>query len=97
MSISAKTREDPVRVAVIGSGSATQVQLPGYLAYSETNVVALCSQTLERAQRTADRFGVRAVYQDYRRMLDDARPNLVSVATPAPRDERSGGEEDDEW
>jgi predicted dehydrogenase len=77
-----ESREDPLRVAVIGTGFGRRVQLPGFLGHSETNVVALCGAQEQKTKDTAAQFGVRAVYTDYEQMLVDVRPDLVSITAP---------------
>ncbi|MBN1285652.1 MAG: Gfo/Idh/MocA family oxidoreductase [Anaerolineae bacterium] len=74
--------DKPLRVAVVGSDMAMRAQVPGFMAYSETNVVTLCSKDKTRAQNAAIQFGVRAVYDNYQQMLDEVRPDLVSIAVP---------------
>jgi hypothetical protein len=72
----------PLRVAVIGTGFGARVQLPGFMSYAETNVVALCGCSEEKTKQVAAQFGVRAVYTDYEQMLVDVQPDIVSVVTP---------------
>lgn len=74
--------DKPLRVAVVGSGMTMRAQVPGFMAYSETNVVALCSQDKTRTQNAAIQFGVRSVYDDYHRMLEEIQPDIVSVTVP---------------
>ncbi len=76
------TRVDPLRVAVIGTGFGSRVQLPGFLGYAETNVVALCGAHEQKTKEVAAQYGVRAVYTDYEQMLIDVQPDLVSITTP---------------
>jgi predicted dehydrogenase len=73
---------DPLRVAVIGTGFGARVQLPGFLAHPQTNVVALCGRSDEKTKDIAARHGVKAVYTDYEQMLVDVRPDIVSITTP---------------
>ncbi len=72
----------PLRVAVIGTGFGARVQLPGFLGFAETNVVALCGASEEKTKKIAAQYGVRAVYTDYEQMLVDVTPDIVSVVTP---------------
>jgi len=73
----------PLRAAVIGTGFGSRVQLPGLLSEPNTLVVALCGRGEARTVRVADQFGVKAVYTDYRQMIEDAEPDLVSIAAPS--------------
>ncbi|NLX10626.1 MAG: Gfo/Idh/MocA family oxidoreductase [Chloroflexi bacterium] len=76
--------QEPLRVALIGTGFGTQVHLPAFLGLAETNVVALCGTDEGPAREIAARYGVRAVYTDYEQMLVDVQPDIVSVAAPPP-------------
>ncbi len=44
-------------------------------------LAAVCDVSLDTAQAAADRYGARAVYSDYSRLLDELRPDIVSIAT----------------
>ncbi len=78
----AESSDNSLRVAVIGTGFGARVQLPGFLSYAETNIVALCGATETKTKQIAAQFGVRAVYTDYEQMLVDVAPDIVSIATP---------------
>ncbi|MBN2303658.1 MAG: Gfo/Idh/MocA family oxidoreductase [Anaerolineae bacterium] len=73
---------DPLRVAVIGTGFGARVQVPGFLGHAETNVVALCGASDAKTKQTAAEYGIRAVYTDYEQMLVDVLPDIVSITTP---------------
>ncbi|MBN1202166.1 MAG: Gfo/Idh/MocA family oxidoreductase [Anaerolineae bacterium] len=73
---------DPLRVALIGTGFGGRVQLPGFLSYAETNVVALCGRSEEKTRHIANQHGVRAVYTDFEQMLVDIKPDLMSITAP---------------
>lgn len=75
-------RVDSLRVAVIGTGFGTRVQVPGFLGHADTNVVALCGASDAKTKQIAAEYGVRAVYTDYEQMLVDVLPDIVSIATP---------------
>ena len=75
-------RKNPLRVAIIGTGFGARVQLPGFLARADTNVVALCGASEEKTKNIAAQYGVRAVYTDFEQMLVDVEPELVSIVTP---------------
>ncbi|MBI5960868.1 MAG: Gfo/Idh/MocA family oxidoreductase [Chloroflexi bacterium] len=77
-----ETRYEPLRVALIGTGFGARVQLPGFLGYSDTLVVALCGAHEQKTKDIAAQYGVKAVYTDYEQMLVDVKPDLVSITTP---------------
>jgi len=72
----------PLRVGVIGTGFGARVHLPLFQRHPGTTVVAVCSAHLSRARAVARRHGIPAAFDDYRRMLAECTPDLVSVCTP---------------
>ncbi len=69
-----------MRHAVIGAGYGGGVHLPTFTGMSGIEVVAVVDGGSGRAERFA-RPGL-AAYSDWRRMLDDLRPDSISVAVP---------------
>ncbi len=69
-----------MRHAVIGAGYGGGVHLPTFTAMPGIEVVAVVDGGSGRAKRFA-RPGL-AAYSDWRRMLDDLRPDSISVAVP---------------
>lgn len=74
----------PYRVAVIGTGMIAQAaHIPAWQALGEdATIVAVADIIEERARKIADHFGISAAYGDWQRMLDEVRPDIVSVCTP---------------
>jgi len=71
-----------MRVAIVGLGSAgTTLHLPALAGLPEAAVVGVTDADPARRETAARRFGVRA-FDDFERLLADARPELVVVATP---------------
>jgi scyllo-inositol 2-dehydrogenase (NAD+) len=71
-----------------GSFSKPYAHFSAYSAIPETEVVAVANRGAERMQRFVDRFGGPAgtafrTYLDYRELLEQERPDLVSVTTPS--------------
>jgi len=73
-----------LRVAVIGYGSWGKVHLEAYRANPLTELVAICGRDLDRVVQTARFYGARP-YTDLSRMLDEEKPDLVSVILPDAR------------
>ncbi|MBI2911140.1 MAG: Gfo/Idh/MocA family oxidoreductase [Chloroflexi bacterium] len=71
-----------IHVGVIGVGFGTSVQIPGFQAHPDTEVVAVCSARPERAQEAAERFGIAQAFSDYRQLLKLADLEAVSIVTP---------------
>jgi virulence factor len=69
-----------VRVAMIGAGSmANTVHYPSLASFNDVEIAAICDLDQERLAATADKYGVRARYSDYRRMVEETAPDAVYV------------------
>ncbi|MBM3263134.1 MAG: Gfo/Idh/MocA family oxidoreductase [candidate division Zixibacteria bacterium] len=84
MSTSAVISAPRYRAVIIGSGSIGSAHAAGYAGAARIDLVACADTVHEQAQQLADRFGVKTVYTDYRRMLDTERPDIVSICTWHP-------------
>jgi len=80
------------RVAFIGTGlpwgeeGATGFGMAyphaeGYVASKRCELVAAADIVESRVRRFSGQFGVEAVYTDYKRMLREVKPDIVSIAT----------------
>jgi predicted dehydrogenase len=75
--------KDPIRIAVIGCGNHSRGALqPGLARLPHFDYVAACDLEEAVAADCARRYGAGAVYTDYRRMLDEVRPEAVLVVGP---------------
>ena len=72
------------KVAIVGTGMVANVgHLPAWLELAPAvEVVGVFNHTLTKAQQTADRHGIPHAYDDCGRMMDELRPDIVSVCTP---------------
>jgi UDP-N-acetylglucosamine 3-dehydrogenase len=70
-----------LKTAVIGVGAIGGNHARVLTEIPETKFVAVADQNMETAQAVARRWGVKA-YQDYREMIDNERPDAVSIAVP---------------
>lgn len=74
----------PVRVAIIGAGNiAEAAHIPAIQAQGgQAQIVAVADVDSERARAFAERWQIPAVFDDVRRMLEEAAPDLAIVCTP---------------
>jgi virulence factor len=71
---------DKVRFAFIGAGKqANWRHYPSLASMSDVELAALCDLNPEKAQETAERWGVPRTYQDFERMLAEVEPQAVYV------------------
>jgi len=74
---------DRLRLAVVGCGNISQMNVPGYLAHPRCDVVALCDTVPERAKRRAKEWGITPrIYSDFAQVLDDPGIDAVELLTP---------------
>ncbi|MBA3533019.1 MAG: Gfo/Idh/MocA family oxidoreductase [Ardenticatenales bacterium] len=69
-------------VAVIGTGFAERVQLPGFQRHPRFNLVALAARDPEGTRSAAERFAIARWYTDWREMLGEGGIDLLCITTP---------------
>jgi len=69
------------RVAVIGVGAMGRNHARVYWEMPEVELVGVADASSNQADAIARKFNTRA-FSDYRRMLDETRPDAVTLATP---------------
>lgn len=72
-----------IGAAVIGAGFGAQVHLPGLQHLDGVRVVGIAGASRGRADAAATAAGIEA-YDDYRRLIDRADVQLVTISAPAP-------------
>ena len=72
---------DKLKVAVIGCGNISIMHLEAIAALEESELVAVCDIKPDRAEQTAERYGVKA-YTDYKQMLECERLDAVHLCLP---------------
>jgi len=72
------------RVAVIGTGMiANAAHIPAWKALkNDVEVIAVADIRPEAARETAARYAIPQAYADPQKMLDELKPDIVSVCTP---------------
>lgn len=73
----------PLRIALIGCGQIADAHLQEIAKTDCARVVAVCDVHRDLAHQAAARFAIPARYTDHRRMLDEVRPDIAHVTTPA--------------
>lgn len=71
-----------LRLALIGTGIASQSHLLDVVTSEDMAVVALCARRYDHAAQVASDFGVPAIYTDVECMLHEQHPDAVVIATP---------------
>jgi len=70
------------RVAILGTSFGRLVQAPVFQRHPGFELVAIAGSSEEKTRRLAGELGVPRPYGDWRRLLAEEAPDLVSVATP---------------
>ena len=74
---------DKVKLAIVGCGTISQLNAPGYLGHPGCEIVALCDPLRERAERRANEWGIRPrVYERFEDLLEDPEVDAVELLTP---------------
>lgn len=77
------TSERRLRVALLGCGQIADAHLQEIARLPMATVEAVCDRYRDLAEQAAARFGVPRAYDNLDRMLDEIRPDVVHVTTPA--------------
>lgn len=80
----------PLRVAVIGAGNMGKNHLRNYFAMDEAELVGLADINPE-TKKLAKEFKA-AFFTDYKKMLDELKPEAVSIVVPTPFHAEVAGE-----
>jgi predicted dehydrogenase len=77
-----KARKDPIQVGVVGIGFGQQVHVPAFRTHAGCRVAAICSSSLDRAQRVAERFSIPRAFGDWRELIQSPTIDAVTLAVP---------------
>ncbi len=75
---------DNYRIAIIGLGGMGIEHAKAVELEANCELVAGAEINPERAAAWGERFGVKAIYEDYVKMLDEQQPDIVIIPTQAP-------------
>jgi predicted dehydrogenase len=72
-----------IKLAIVGCGTISKLNAPGYLHHDKCDVVALCDPLRARAAQRAREWGIAPrIYTDYTEVLQDAAVEAVELLTP---------------
>jgi len=67
-----------IRAAMIGAGRmANSVHYPSLASFDDVEIAGICDVREEALKATADRYGIANRYTDYKRMIEEIRPDAV--------------------
>ena len=75
---------DRVRIGIVGVGNIATLNVPGYLAHEQCDVVALCDPRPDVLERRAREWGIDRTYGDLDVLLADPEIDAVEILGPTP-------------
>ena len=74
---------DKVRMAIIGCGQISRMNVPGYLEHPRSEVYALCDSVREKAEASAKLWQIDPkIYTNFEDVLNDPNVDAVELLTP---------------
>ena len=74
---------DKVRLAIVGCGTISQLNAPGYLTHENCEITALFDPQTERAEQRARQWGITPrIHESYENLLNDSQVDAVELLTP---------------
>lgn len=73
---------EKIRVAMIGCGGRAKSHLKGLVTFEDVELVGFCDIIEERAAEFASVAGKGKCFTDFRAMLEDVKPQAVTIAVP---------------
>jgi predicted dehydrogenase len=71
-----------LRVGLIGAGGIAHTHTDNYKKYEDVEVLAACDVSEAGLKKFGDKYGVKALYPDWKTMLKETQLDAVSVCTP---------------
>src|SRR5437763_4307736 len=69
-------------IAMIGCGGISEIQLDVLTEFPEVEIVAGVDSRSERLKVMEEKYGVKQLYSDWKKMLKEVKPDAVSICTP---------------
>lgn len=74
---------DKLRIGIVGCGTISRLNVPGYLQHDGCEVTALCDSIPERAEQRSRDWGINPrIYTKYEDILDDREVDAIELLTP---------------
>ena len=71
-----------IRVVILGTGFGRTVQVPAFQRHGGFEVAAIAGSQEARTRQVAAELGIERWSVEWRRLIEETRPDLVSIATP---------------
>ena len=73
------TVSNKIKVAIAGAGMVSRHHLKAWTKLPRVEIVAICARHLENAQSRAEEFNIPEAYNDVCRMLDQEKPDVLTI------------------
>ncbi len=73
---------DKFRIATVGAGYFSRFQYSAWSRLPDVQLAAICNRDKKAAQDIAQQHNIPNVYDDFEKMLDEIKPDLVDIITP---------------
>ena len=74
---------DKVKLAIVGCGAISNLNVPGYLDHNMCEIVALCDPVSERAISKAKEWGINPeIFTEYSDVLSNTDVDAIELLTP---------------
>lgn len=72
-----------LKVGIVGAGGIFEyAHAKPWLSHADTEIVAICDQNREQAERMSKKYHIEKIYVDYTEMLRDMELDIVDICTP---------------
>ena len=71
-----------IKIGIVGASFAKAAFLPAFRLIDDVEVIAISSSRIESAKICAEEFNIKNYYDDWHKMLDQHKFDLVCIATP---------------
>ena len=82
MAKQSKGEKKKLRVALIGAGGIAGTHTENYQKMEDVEVVGACDVNEAGLTRFGQKFGIKQLFPDWQALLDETKPDAVSVCTP---------------
>ena len=74
----------PYRIAIVGLGSMGHHHAEAVEAENTCELAGAAEVNCDQSRKWRQRFAVKAVFDDYEKMMDELEPDIVILATHSP-------------
>ncbi len=71
-----------LRMAIVGCGGISETHLRALQSFPDVEVVAGVDIKPERLKLMEEKYGIKSLYSDWKKMLKEVKPDAVNVCTP---------------